>query len=178
MSGGDYNLRSDAQGHLNDSSSDQHPNVHKTELFPPGRLYGSYPETAFEEVIEANRRGTWTINAVIVHQVKSAQNHMMSGNATNQASSGIISELPVIRPPCGHNYRSTFHKELIGLLSCFLHVCFLHVFSTCVFYMCFLHVFSDMCFLHVLTCLSPQPKIRGQRSLVYDWPNNRPLSHH
>ena len=27
------------------------------------RLRGSYPETAFEEVIEANRRGTWTINA-------------------------------------------------------------------------------------------------------------------
>jgi hypothetical protein len=26
---------------------------------------GSYPETAFEEVIEANRRGTWTINALI-----------------------------------------------------------------------------------------------------------------
>ena len=25
---------------------------------------GSYPETTFDEVIEANRRGTWTINAV------------------------------------------------------------------------------------------------------------------
>ena len=29
------------------------------------RLHGSYAETAFEEVIEANRRGTWTIDAVI-----------------------------------------------------------------------------------------------------------------
>src|SRR5580658_9519081 len=27
------------------------------------RLRGRYAETAFEEVIEANRRGTWTINA-------------------------------------------------------------------------------------------------------------------
>jgi hypothetical protein len=30
---------------------------------PVGRLYGSYPETAFEDVIEANRRCTRTINA-------------------------------------------------------------------------------------------------------------------
>jgi hypothetical protein len=29
------------------------------------RLHGSYAETAFEEVIEANHRGTWTINAVV-----------------------------------------------------------------------------------------------------------------
>jgi len=26
-----------------------------------GRLHGSYPETVFEEVIETNRGGTWTI---------------------------------------------------------------------------------------------------------------------
>jgi hypothetical protein len=30
------------------------------------RLHGSYPETAFEEVIEVNRPGTWTINAETV----------------------------------------------------------------------------------------------------------------
>jgi hypothetical protein len=28
------------------------------------RLHGSFPETTFEEGIEANRRGTWTISAV------------------------------------------------------------------------------------------------------------------
>jgi len=33
---------------------------------PCSRLHGSYPETAFKEVIEAWRRGTWTINAVTV----------------------------------------------------------------------------------------------------------------
>jgi len=31
-----------------------------------GRLYGSYPETVFEEVIEAIRRRTWTINALFI----------------------------------------------------------------------------------------------------------------
>jgi len=31
---------------------------------PDRRLHESYAETAFEEVIEANRRGTWAINAV------------------------------------------------------------------------------------------------------------------
>jgi hypothetical protein len=32
---------------------------------PVGRPYGSYVETAFEVVIEPNRCGTWTINAVV-----------------------------------------------------------------------------------------------------------------
>ena len=36
-------------------------------LLPDGRLHGNYLETAFEEVIEANRRGAWTINVVTVH---------------------------------------------------------------------------------------------------------------
>jgi hypothetical protein len=27
-------------------------------------LHGSYPETAFDKLIEANRGGTWAINAV------------------------------------------------------------------------------------------------------------------
>ena len=31
--------------------------------FADCRLHGSYPETTFEEGIEANRHGTWTINA-------------------------------------------------------------------------------------------------------------------
>src|SRR5271156_1597330 len=30
---------------------------------PDCRRYGSYPETVLDEVIEANRRPTWTINA-------------------------------------------------------------------------------------------------------------------
>jgi hypothetical protein len=33
-------------------------------LFVCCRLYGSYPKTAFEEVIKSNRRGTWTIDAL------------------------------------------------------------------------------------------------------------------
>jgi hypothetical protein len=33
-------------------------------LCPHRRQTGSYPETAFEQLIEANRHGTWTINAV------------------------------------------------------------------------------------------------------------------
>jgi hypothetical protein len=36
-------------------------------LCTSGRLHGSYAETAFEEVIESNRRGTWTIDAVTGH---------------------------------------------------------------------------------------------------------------
>jgi hypothetical protein len=43
-------------------------------LFPDfsvnGRLCGSYPEPAFEEVIEAELRGTWTIKA-LTGEVKS-----------------------------------------------------------------------------------------------------------
>ena len=31
---------------------------------PDCRRYGSYPETVLDEVIEANCRGTWTINAL------------------------------------------------------------------------------------------------------------------
>jgi len=31
--------------------------------FGASRLCGTYSETAFEDVIEANRRWTWTINA-------------------------------------------------------------------------------------------------------------------
>jgi hypothetical protein len=42
------------------------------EYFPDGRLQGSYAETAFEEVIEANRRGTWTINAAVIGKVEKA----------------------------------------------------------------------------------------------------------
>jgi hypothetical protein len=45
---------------------------------PDRRRYGSYPETVLDEVIEANRRRTWTINAVIGNY------DPMSGNATNQ----------------------------------------------------------------------------------------------
>jgi len=37
------------------------------------QLLGSYAETAFEEVIEGNRRGTWTINALTVQVGLSAQ---------------------------------------------------------------------------------------------------------
>jgi hypothetical protein len=38
---------------------------------------GSYPETAFEDVIEANRRCTWTVNAE-TGQVKSARSSMIA----------------------------------------------------------------------------------------------------
>ncbi|MGB8799593.1 MAG: hypothetical protein WCC97_02805 [Candidatus Acidiferrales bacterium] len=44
--------------------------------------HGSYAETAFKEVIEANRRGTWTLNTQTGH-VKTAENQM-SGYATYQ----------------------------------------------------------------------------------------------
>jgi hypothetical protein len=47
-----------------------------------GRLHGSYPEPAFEDVIEANRRFTWTINAV-TGKVDSDQKHL-SDYATNR----------------------------------------------------------------------------------------------
>jgi hypothetical protein len=36
-----------------------------------GRLHVSYRETAFEEVIEANRCGTWTINASALPDARS-----------------------------------------------------------------------------------------------------------
>jgi hypothetical protein len=45
------------------------------------RLYGSYLATAFEEVIEANRRGTWTINA---ETVQVPPRIPLSGKATYQ----------------------------------------------------------------------------------------------
>ena len=42
--------------------------------------HGSYAETAFKEVLEANRRGTWTLNTQTGH-VKTTENQM-SGYAT------------------------------------------------------------------------------------------------
>jgi len=45
------------------------------EFRADSRLYGSYPETTFEVVVEANRRGTWTINA-LTGEVESGENHM------------------------------------------------------------------------------------------------------
>jgi hypothetical protein len=51
-------------------------------LLPDSQLHGSYPETAFEEVIETDRGGTWTSNAQ-TGEVKSPKNQM-SGFPTYQ----------------------------------------------------------------------------------------------
>ncbi len=60
------------------------------------RLHGSYAETALKEVIETNRRGTWTINTQTVH-VKTTENHM-SGYATscNQVSTSLFDDFQLI----------------------------------------------------------------------------------
>jgi len=63
-----------------------------------GQQTGSYPEAAFEEMIEANRHGTWTINVVTgkvkrlyygppsdettVHPCRKGLNHRTSGRVS------------------------------------------------------------------------------------------------
>ena len=49
------------------SSVDKRCSRLQDDQLPDCRRYGSYPEIALDEVIEANRRRTWTINALIVH---------------------------------------------------------------------------------------------------------------
>jgi hypothetical protein len=64
---------------------------------PDRRRYGSYPETVLDEVIEANRRRTWTINAV-TGQVKFEQNGL-SSNTTSQVVRLISDESDVVIRP-------------------------------------------------------------------------------
>jgi hypothetical protein len=52
-----------------------------TYQIPIGRLHRSYPETAFEGVIEVNRRATWTINELIeVDSKRSVTNNQDNPN--------------------------------------------------------------------------------------------------
>lgn len=59
--------------------------------------HGRYAQTAFKEVLEANRRGTWTLNTQTGH-VKTAENQMSGYATTRELTATPLKKCDVPRP--------------------------------------------------------------------------------
>ena len=70
-----------------------------------------YPETAFEEVIEANRRGTWTINASILSEVV----RQLRLDRSNGFNSGTLSIEPFGGSRCRGVLATTYAFSMVFL---------------------------------------------------------------